>query len=54
MKGELPFASPCVVGHEITGEVVEHGQLTDTKIIERLKQLHLLEKCCVLLFSASQ
>ncbi|CAL5336671.1 unnamed protein product [Camellia sinensis] len=33
--GELPFASPCVVGHEITGEVVEHGPLTDTKIIER-------------------
>ncbi|CAL5347594.1 unnamed protein product [Camellia sinensis] len=35
IKGELPFASPCVVGHEITGEVVEHGPLTDTKIIER-------------------
>ncbi|CAL5330334.1 unnamed protein product [Camellia sinensis] len=33
--GELPFASPCVMGHEITGEVVEHGPLTDTKIIER-------------------
>ncbi|GMP81237.1 hypothetical protein CsSME_00036016 [Camellia sinensis var. sinensis] len=27
--------TPCVVGHEITGEVVEHGPLTDTKIIER-------------------
>ncbi|KAK3010005.1 hypothetical protein RJ639_012717 [Escallonia herrerae] len=36
IKGELPFASPCVVGHEITGEVVEHGPLTDTKIIRRL------------------
>lgn len=36
MKGELPFPSPCVVGHEITGEVVEHGPLTDTKTIERL------------------
>ncbi|XP_010521416.1 PREDICTED: uncharacterized protein LOC104800311 [Tarenaya hassleriana] len=35
MKGEIPFASPCVVGHEVTGEVVEHGQLTDSKIIER-------------------
>ncbi|CAA0839532.1 GroES-like zinc-binding alcohol dehydrogenase family protein [Striga hermonthica] len=35
IKGELPFASPCVVGHEITGEVVEHGPLTDSKIIER-------------------
>ncbi|MFS8023398.1 putative succinate-semialdehyde dehydrogenase (acetylating) [Helianthus anomalus] len=36
IKGELPFPSPCVVGHEITGEVVEHGPLTDTKVIERL------------------
>ncbi|CAI9113167.1 OLC1v1013718C1 [Oldenlandia corymbosa var. corymbosa] len=35
IKGELPFSSPCVVGHEITGEVVEHGALTDSKIIER-------------------
>ncbi|XP_047330421.1 alcohol dehydrogenase [Impatiens glandulifera] len=36
MKGELPFPSPCVIGHEITGEVVEHGPLTDSKTIERL------------------
>lgn len=36
MKGEIPFSSPCVVGHEITGEVVEHGQHTDSKTIERL------------------
>ncbi|GJW35183.1 alcohol dehydrogenase 1B [Tanacetum coccineum] len=36
IKGELPFPSPCVLGHEITGEVVEHGPLTDTKTIERL------------------
>ncbi|KAA8547181.1 hypothetical protein F0562_003609 [Nyssa sinensis] len=36
MKGELPFSSPCVVGHEITGEVVEHGPLTDPKTIKRL------------------
>ncbi|XP_050206595.1 uncharacterized protein LOC126656147 [Mercurialis annua] len=35
IKGELPFASPCVIGHEITGEVVEHGPLTDRKIVER-------------------
>ncbi|XP_075498426.1 uncharacterized protein LOC142536905 [Primulina tabacum] len=35
IKGELPFPSPCVVGHEITGEVVEHGPHTDSKIIER-------------------
>uniref|UniRef100_A0A2P2IX99 Alcohol dehydrogenase class-3 isoform X1 n=1 Tax=Rhizophora mucronata TaxID=61149 RepID=A0A2P2IX99_RHIMU len=36
IKGELPFASPCALGHEITGEVVEHGPLTDGKIIERI------------------
>lgn len=35
MKGEIPFFSPCVVGHEITGEVVEHGPLTDAKTIQR-------------------
>ncbi|XP_021854672.1 uncharacterized protein [Spinacia oleracea] len=35
IKGELPFASPCILGHEITGEVVEHGPLTDSKIIKR-------------------
>ncbi|CAF1849719.1 BnaC04g24470D [Brassica napus] len=35
MKGEIPFSSPCVNGHEITGEVVEHGPLTDDKIIQR-------------------
>ncbi|XP_008803674.2 alcohol dehydrogenase [Phoenix dactylifera] len=35
MKGELPFSSPCVVGHEITGEVVDHGAYTDTRVIKR-------------------
>ncbi|KAI3931761.1 hypothetical protein MKW98_012171 [Papaver atlanticum] len=35
MKGELPFPSPCVVGHEITGEVVEYGANTDAGIIKR-------------------
>ncbi|XP_074311381.1 uncharacterized protein LOC141647183 [Silene latifolia] len=35
IKGEIPFASPCVVGHEITGEVVEHGPLTDSRTIQR-------------------
>ncbi|KAL8166676.1 hypothetical protein V2J09_008175 [Rumex salicifolius] len=35
MKGEIPFTSPCVVGHEITGEVVEHGPLSDRRIVER-------------------
>ncbi|CAL0325227.1 unnamed protein product [Lupinus luteus] len=36
MKGEIPFSSPCVVGHEITGEIVEHGPLSDPKTVERL------------------
>nr|VDD55596.1 unnamed protein product [Brassica oleracea] len=35
MKGEIPFSSPCAIGHEITGEVVEHGPLTDHKIVQR-------------------
>lgn len=35
IKGELPFSSPCVVGHEITGEVVEHGVHTDNGVIKR-------------------
>ncbi|CAN7013817.1 unnamed protein product [Brassica oleracea var. botrytis] len=35
MQGEIPFSSPCVNGHEITSEVVEHGPLTDHKIIQR-------------------
>ncbi|ESR39669.1 hypothetical protein CICLE_v10025619mg [Citrus x clementina] len=36
IKGEIPFSNPCVVGHEITGEVVEHGPHTDNKTIQRL------------------
>ncbi|KAF7840186.1 Alcohol dehydrogenase 1B [Senna tora] len=36
IKNEIPFSSPCVLGHEVTGEVVEHGPLTDSKTIERL------------------
>ncbi|KAJ3681439.1 hypothetical protein LUZ60_015928 [Juncus effusus] len=32
MKGELPFVSPCVIGHEITGEVVEYGAHTDALV----------------------
>lgn len=39
IKGEIPFSSPCVIGHEITGEVVEHGQHTNTKIIKRCKYI---------------
>ncbi|KAL5229518.1 hypothetical protein ABZP36_028294 [Zizania latifolia] len=33
LKGELPFASPCVVGHEITGEVVDHGSMVLTHLL---------------------
>uniref|UniRef100_A0A0D6R4S0 Enoyl reductase (ER) domain-containing protein n=1 Tax=Araucaria cunninghamii TaxID=56994 RepID=A0A0D6R4S0_ARACU len=36
MKGELAFEKPCVVGHEITGEVVEHGAHTDSVTVKRL------------------
>ncbi|KAF5192809.1 Alcohol dehydrogenase-like [Thalictrum thalictroides] len=36
IKGELPFPSPCVIGHEITGEVVDHGAHTDPAILKRL------------------
>ncbi|MED6168174.1 hypothetical protein PIB30_009391 [Stylosanthes scabra] len=36
LKGELPFSSPCVLGHEITGEVVQHGPLSDHRVTERL------------------
>eukprot|EP01018_Ginkgo_biloba_P023783 Gb_00946 [translate_table: standard] len=35
MTGDLPFARPCVVGHEITGEVVEHGAYTDSGVVKR-------------------
>ncbi|KAJ6292837.1 hypothetical protein OIU78_024921 [Salix suchowensis] len=35
IKGEIPFPSPCAIVHEITGEVVEHGKLSDRKTIER-------------------
>ncbi|EEC82790.1 hypothetical protein OsI_27542 [Oryza sativa Indica Group] len=40
LKGELPFSSPCVVGHEITGEVVDHGTHTPAEIINRLSILY--------------
>lgn len=35
IKGELPFSSPCVVGHEITGEVVGIGSHTDRRTVKR-------------------
>eukprot|EP00898_Chlorokybus_atmophyticus_P001780 jgi/Chlat1/2602/Chrsp178S02453 len=36
IKGEQPFPFPCVLGHEVTGEVVEHGPNTDPATVERL------------------
>lgn len=41
MKGELPFSSPCVIGHEITGEVVEHGAHTDNGVKQRYMHISL-------------
>ncbi|XP_062118133.1 uncharacterized protein LOC133831747 [Humulus lupulus] len=35
MKGDFTFHNPCVVGHEITGEILQHGPQTDSKIIRR-------------------
>lgn len=35
IKGDLNFPLPCILGHEITGEVVEHGASTDTKVIQK-------------------
>ncbi|KAH6825536.1 GroES-like zinc-binding alcohol dehydrogenase family protein [Perilla frutescens var. hirtella] len=35
IKGDLNFPLPCILGHEITGEIVEHGPHTDTKFIQR-------------------
>lgn len=51
MKGELPFASPCVVGHEITGEVVDHGMHTPAEIVNRYipMQLKTKDNTCLLL-----
>ncbi|PKU76693.1 putative mannitol dehydrogenase [Dendrobium catenatum] len=40
LKGELPFSSPCVLGHEITGEVVEHGAHTDVGITKRARKTY--------------
>lgn len=35
IRGELNFPLPCILGHEITGEVVEHGPSTDAKVIQK-------------------
>ena len=41
MKGDFSsYISPCVVGHEITGEVVEHGPFTDSKIVKRFSSIN--------------
>jgi Zn-dependent alcohol dehydrogenase len=36
MNNDIPFPIPCVLGHEVSGEVVEHGKHTDSATIERL------------------
>lgn len=33
---DQPYPIPCVLGHEITGEVVEHGKHTDPATVQRL------------------
>jgi Zn-dependent alcohol dehydrogenase len=33
---DQPYPIPCVLGHEVTGEVVEHGKHTDSATVERL------------------
>ncbi|KAL1539035.1 all-trans-retinol dehydrogenase [NAD(+)] ADH1B-like [Salvia divinorum] len=35
IRGDLKFPCPCILGHEITGEVVQHGPHTDTNVIQR-------------------
>lgn len=35
IKKDQPFPLPAVLGHEVTGEVVEHGPLTDAATIQR-------------------
>lgn len=35
IKNDQPFPIPAVLGHEVTGEVVEHGKLTDAATINR-------------------
>ncbi|GJP40195.1 hypothetical protein CLOM_g24472 [Closterium sp. NIES-68] len=36
MRGHVAFPSPCVLGHEVSGEVVDHGAGTDAATIARL------------------
>lgn len=35
IKAEQAFPFPCVLGHEVTGEVVEHGPNTDPGTVGR-------------------
>lgn len=35
MKGHQPFPMPCVLGHEVTGEIIEHGSKNDFGTLER-------------------
>ncbi|KAL2651915.1 hypothetical protein R1flu_020043 [Riccia fluitans] len=36
IKADQPYPSPVVLGHEITGEVVEHGPHTDAATLKRV------------------
>ncbi|CAI5503340.1 unnamed protein product [Closterium sp. Naga37s-1] len=36
MRGHVAFPAPCVLGHEVSGEVVDHGAGTDAATIARL------------------
>ncbi len=48
MKGDFLYTRPCVVGHEITGEVVEHGPLTDTRIVKRFSSINTVKVLLIL------
>lgn len=36
IKAEQAFPTPCVLGHEVTGEVLEHGPNTDPGTVKRV------------------
>eukprot|EP00455_Lapot_gusevi_P047142 TRINITY_DN6328_c0_g2_i4.p1 TRINITY_DN6328_c0_g2~~TRINITY_DN6328_c0_g2_i4.p1 ORF type:complete len:409 (-),score=63.67 TRINITY_DN6328_c0_g2_i4:46-1242(-) len=37
LKNEVPFPKPCVLGHEVSGEIVDFGPNTDPVVKKRLK-----------------
>ncbi|CAI5980868.1 unnamed protein product [Closterium sp. NIES-65] len=40
MRGHVAFPAPCVLGHEVSGEVVDHGASTDADTIARCAGWH--------------